>query len=309
MKYLIFRTIFILLFSSALLFTMFIFNMGYSRAEDITKIIAKVNDQIITSKDLDDYCNSLNLRLSDEENSISQTDNNFKRKALDRYIEDKLVLDEAKREGIKISEPVIESRIERMIASYGSRDKFEEDLIERGLNISILREKIREQYLMREIIDRYVKSRVNVAPQEISSYYNENTDKFYSPQVYIFYMAKSSDNIVLKEISKVIDQDGISKAQEKYADTLIKIESTKEELREDISAFLQSLVPGKHGIRKVDDSFYLIYFESTIKPDLLPLIEVKEGIYQYLWNKKFKIIFDNWLKELKEKAVIKNYYE
>jgi peptidyl-prolyl cis-trans isomerase SurA len=278
-------------------------------AEEVTKIIAKVNNQVITSKDLEDYCKSLNFRLSDQQKEPVKIDDKFKKEALRRLIEDKLILDLAKKEDIKISEQLIEAKIGQMVSSYESKEKFEKDLVNNGLNISILREKIREQHLMREVIDKYVRSQVNIAPSKISDYYNNNKDKFYSSIEYVFYMAQSSDDSTLKEISKVIKKEGILAAQDKYSDILMKVESAKEELREDITNFIENLSSQEHGIQKIDNSFYLIYLEKIIQPRLLSLEEVKEDIYEFLWQIEFRKIFNDWVDKLKSKAVIKNYYE
>lgn len=302
------KKVFLTLVIAAVIFDVNI-TTGFLFAEEITKIIAKVNSEVITSKDLEDYCKSLNFRLSDEQKEPLKIDDKFKKEALRRFIEDKLILDLAKKEDIKIAEQLIEAKMEQMISSYENRESFEKDLINNGLTINILREKIREQHLMREVMDKYVRSQVNIAPSKISDYYNNNKDKFYSSPKYIFYMAQSSGDIVLKEISKVIKKEGISAAQEQYSDILVKVESAKEELREDIIGFIEDLSYQEHGIKKIGDSFYLIYLERITEPHLLSLEEVKEDIYEFLWQIEFRKIFNDWIDKLKSKAVIKNYYE
>lgn len=280
-----------------------------AQGEEISKIIVKVNNQVITSRDLDEYCKVLTYRLFDQNKEILDSDEGFRAMALERLIEDTLILDNAKREGIKIFPFRIEGKIERLISSHRSREEFEKSLKEKGLTLTLLRKKIEEQYMLRDIIDRYVKARISVSPKEISSYYSQYPDKFYSSQGYIFYIAKSADNSILKKISRIIEEEGILQAQTQYEDMLMKIESSKNELRVEISELLESLDIGKYRIKKIDDIFYLLLLDEKVFPKLLSLNEVKEEIQAYLWDVKFREKFSLWVDELKEDAVIKSYYE
>lgn len=280
-----------------------------AQGEEISKIIVKVNNRIITSRDLDEYCKVLTYRLFDRNKETLDPDEEFRAMALERLIEDTLILDNAKREGIKIFPFRIEDKIDRLISSYSSREEFEKSLIEKGLTIALLRKKIEEQYMLREIINKYVKSRISVLPKEISGYYSQYPDEFYSSLGYIFYIAKSADNSILKKISQVIEEEGILQAQAQYEDMLRKIESNKNELRVEISELLEGLDIGKYLIKKIDDRFYLLLLDEKVFPQLLSLEEVKVGIQAYLWDLKFREKFSLWVDELKEDAVIKSYYE
>lgn len=283
--------------------------LTFTYAEEVTKIIAKVNNQVITSKDLDDYCKILAYQLSEEMTDVSSDDKEFKKKALLRLIEDRLILSEAKKEKIDIPRSWIDDRFNRIIFSYPSREEFEQSLVEKGLTITLLKEKIKEQYLMREIIEKKVKSFVNISPQEISRYYADNIDKMYSFPEYVFYIAKAEDESTLIEMSQLIQKEGILKAEQIYEDSLSKVKSRQEELREEIFKILKDLKEKEYQIAKIDKEYYLVYLEKRFEPRLLSLEEVKEQIYSYLWQMKFQKRFNEWVEELREKAVIKIYYE
>ena len=67
--------------------------------ESVNRLIAKVNDEVITSKDLQDYCNILRQQSQFNQNAvdIDPAQPGFKEKALGRLIEEKLILDAAKK--------------------------------------------------------------------------------------------------------------------------------------------------------------------------------------------------------------------
>ncbi len=278
-------------------------------AEEISKIIVRVNNQAITSRDLDEYCKVLSSRFLDRAEEVLIDDKEFKEKALGRLIEDTLILDKAKQEGIEISSFRVENKIDQLISSYSSREDFQASLIEKGLTIALLRRKIEDQYRLRDVVDKYVRFRVGVAPKEISSYYSEHPDEFYSSPGYIFFSAKSTDQSILAKISNLIEKEGILQALAQYGDSLIKVESNQDELRPEISKIIESLEVKKHKIAKVDNMFHLIFLDEKVFPEQLSLEEVKEAIHAYLWDIKFKEKFNEWVGQLKEDAVIKNYYE
>ncbi len=273
-------------------------------AQDVTKIIAKVNGQIITTKDIDDYCTALSLRLTDENTSSDCSNPDFKATALEKLIEDKLVLNEAKKAAIDIPLPAISARLEKMILAYPTREEFDASLVERGLTITSLKEIIKEKYLMQVIIEQYVRSQVTIPPQEISTYYVEHQNEFHAPRRYVFYVAQADDYITVKELSMLIDAEGMEAAQKEHADAFVVIESAPEELRPELSSVIGGLTPQAHAIKKIDEAYYLFFLDEIREPRQLSMAEVKENIHEYLRNEKFKIHFTEWIAELKKKAVI-----
>ncbi|MCF7907517.1 MAG: SurA N-terminal domain-containing protein [Candidatus Omnitrophica bacterium] len=278
-------------------------------AEAVAKIIAKVNKQVITSRDLDEYCKVLQFKLSDSRDNIPSEDVEFRKIALSRLIEDKLILDEAKRIKMEIPRALVEDRLNEIIKSHPSREVFEESLEERGLTVTKLKEKIREQYLMRELIQMQVKSSIAISPQELNSYYSENKSQMLSPAGYIFYIATSKDEGSLNQIVDKIKTEGIAKALGDYQDELIRMESAEDELKPQIVGILEKLKGGQSEVAKMEETYYLVYMESKIDPRELTLSEAQEAIRGYLWDQKFKQKFSEWVKELKEMSVIKIYNE
>lgn len=280
-----------------------------AQGENISKIIVKVNKQVITSRDLDEYCNILSLQLFEGKEDNPSDSKEFRTKALQRLIDDTLILDKANQDKIDVSPSRIEGKIAQLTASYPSRKEFEESLKNKGLTINLLRQKIKEQYMLRTIIDSYVKFQVNVSPKEISDYYTEHPDNFYSLVTYVFYIAKSTEANTVKNISEVITKSGINDASSKHKDILYRMESDLKDLKPDIANIIKNLKPGKYEIKEIDQIFYLIFLDKLITPYKFSLEEVKEKIYAYLWDVKFRKKFTSWVETLRESALIENYYE
>lgn len=278
-----------------------------SCAPKTLKIIAAVNNEVITSKDIDDYCFSLALRLSEELEPPSCNDAQFRSQALERLIEDKIILTEAKREVVDVPQSIIEERLNKVISSYPSREAFEEALRERGLTVTALKNIIKEKILMQAIVEHRVKAFITVSPQEINDFYNKNKDSFLAPKTYMFYVAESDDYSTLAEIARAIEESGIDIVQKQYKYILFPVESSTKELRAEFAVVLERLKEKEHTIEKINDRYYFIYLVQ-IKPErTLSLEDARQNIQEYLKDIKFKKRFAEWLDQLKTTAVIKHY--
>jgi hypothetical protein len=271
----------------------------------VSKIIAKVNNQAITSKDLNDFCKMLSYRLPNEEaNNISLDDENFKKEALDKLIEDKLILDQAKKEKIEVPPDWVEAKFGEIVAAYPSREQFEASLIEKGLNITILKSRIKEQYLVRQVIDKYVRAYIRISPQEINRFYEAQPEKFVSSPMYSLRIARSKNKNDLIELGKIIKEKGIAEAEKNFQGSLNTLESSKEELKEEIAQAIEGIKEGDFIIKKIGDIDYLVYLDKTIPPKNLSFAEARKKIHSFLWMNKFKERYQEWVKSLREKATI-----
>ena len=281
----------------------------YAQADQITKILAKVNDMVITSADLDSYCKILTYRIDSSQSNNSYENENFRKEALGRLIEDTLILNEAKHEDILIPDSLIEGKLNQMVASYPSREAFETSIAAQGLTITLAREKIKEQYLMRDAIDRHIKAFVSVSPQEISNFYDKNMDKFILSNSYVFYIANSENSKNFQEIRQLIEEKNIADIVLEYKKDFTKVESLEDSLREEFFQILSQLKEGEYRIEEIEGTTYILFLQTKVGSRQLSLTEVNERIYERIWAEKFKKQFEKWVASLKESAVILNYYE
>lgn len=279
----------------------------YTYSQGIDKIIASVNNQIITSQDLDDYTKMLAYRTEDERDQYSPDTEMFKKEALDRLIEDKLILAKAKEMEIVVPEPWIAKKLKELIGAYPNFEAFEKSLIERGQTITTLKEKIREQFLVRYVVENEIKQLVTVSPQEVTRFYEKHPDKFSTPVQYVLWIAKASAQADLEKIGQAIMEKGIETAKNEYKDSLMQIETQPKELKDEIAQMVDSIKPGNYSIAEINKVFHLVYFEKIIDARTLTLKEAWQEISGFLWQTKFQVRFQEWLAGLKRKAVIKVY--
>ena len=286
-----------------LILVLFLFSNINIFAEDSIKIIARVNDLAITSKDLDDFIKALSLYLQDE----YKDEEDLKKNALERLIEDKLILNAAKKENFQIPDYLIEARLKDVMSRFKSREEFENSLIEKGLTITKLRERIKEQYLIRFALDKYVNSRIDVSPSEVLKFYNERNNLFVLPPTYKLWIASLKDKNKLVKLANLIKEKGIFYVEKEYQGILTDLEASKEDLRSEIYEIISKMQEGNIEIKKIDGIDYLIYLEKISESKKISFEEAKQNILNLIRQEKFKKRYKEWLEELKGNALIKIY--
>lgn len=275
--------------------------------EEITKIAAKVNNEVITSKDLDNHIRALSRRLSQDKMDAKLDSEEFRAEILQRLIEDKLILDVARQDKIEVPPTWVESKVNQMILTYPSREAFEFSLITEGLNLPYMREKLKEQYLLQEAIDRYVKRELRVSPQEISRYYKEHKDEFTFPPKYSLWIAKLTDDKDFNKLMNVVKRDGIQGAKETWPDLFMDLELYQNQLRKELAEAVLEIKEGKYIVKDIDETIHLIYLDKITPPRSVSLREAKEEIKVILESEKFKKRYSEWVEKLREAAIIKVY--
>ncbi len=172
-----------------------IWNSTYLYARD--NIVAIVNDEIVTQKDLNDFINFTRIQLSKEATQV-QVEKSLQSmipQMLDKLIEDRLILQDAKKNDYKVEvapkrfysikpdESRVKARLNEIKKRYPSDAEFQKDLSSQGLVQADIESKIREQLLMYNIIEFKIRSKILVSPEEVTSFYKENPKEFISSEM------------------------------------------------------------------------------------------------------------------------------
>ena len=156
-----------------------------TKAHAQDKIVAVVNDDIITRKDLTDFINFMRMQLSHQykgkelDAKVAET----KRGLLDKLIEDHLILQEAKKEDVKVEDNRLKAKMNEIRRHYGSDEEFQNDLSRQGLVPADVENKIREQMLMYNIIEAKVRSKVVIRPDEVTKFYDSKENNIMIPEL------------------------------------------------------------------------------------------------------------------------------
>lgn len=155
-------------------------------ARIVDKIVAVVNDEVITQSEVDRLLFPIYSYYKEntktEEELYARLDQH-RIEILRQLIDDKLLLSEARKHEISIPEGEINKEIETLkkeMAKQGA--DFGTMLKEQNFTLSDLKQKYREQAMIQRVIDFNVRSRIDIQPSEISNYYNEHIDDYIQPE-------------------------------------------------------------------------------------------------------------------------------
>jgi peptidyl-prolyl cis-trans isomerase SurA len=163
----------------SMLFVMLISTAGQGQVGD--KIIAVVNDEIITQKELNDAVEPYLKRLEetykggDKENLIKQT----KDAILQRLIDNLLIESEAKKRGASIKDDEVMNVLNDMLTRQNIKmDDFVKKLEREGNSLASVKNEIRGQLMRTRLMRWEVKSKIMISDQEIGEYYNQHRDDY-----------------------------------------------------------------------------------------------------------------------------------
>lgn len=274
------------------------------------KIAAIVNSDIITQKDLNDFLNFMRIQLSAEYSgeALESKVQSMKLDLLDRLIEDRLILQEAKKEKLSIDNNIVMSKIAEIKKRYSSEAEFAEALQKQGLVQADLEAKTREQLLMHHIIDLKVKRKISINPAEVTEFYQQNTGQFKVPEQREFQSIAVSDENKAKEVfSGLKSGESWDDVVRKYTLDTSRITAAQgRELRKDIEDAVFRLNPEEiSGPLKLQEVYYIFKLEKIILPHQQSLTEAQEEIRDFLFNSKMQEEMVHWLDELRKAAYIK----
>lgn len=281
---------------------------GYLYAQD--KAIAVVNNEIITQKDLADFLNFIRLQYSRQFQGkvLEEKVNLMKRDLLQRLIEDRLILQQAKLAKIAYEPSRVKAKIDEAKKRYSSESDFEADLARQGLVRADLENKIGEQMLMYNLIEQKVRSKIMVRPDEITSFYSQNKEQFLKPEERVLTLIILQDESIAKTISYQLRLG--TKLEElagKFIFTTDKLSaSAGQQLRPEIEDTVFKLgISEVSDPVKVDTQYFVFRLDDIIPSQQLSLAQAQDKIQEYLFEKKMQEELAKWIDELKKQSYIK----
>lgn len=272
----------------------------FASAEEANKIIAVVQDEVITQQELD--YNLLPLyeqyRAVYQNRDLDRKLKKAKKDILEQMIENKLILQEAKKTGIEATAEDIEKEIAKAKKGFSSSEEFTKTLKQENLNIQKLRERYEEQIMIRKTIQNYLVRKINITPEEIASYYEEHIDDWTQPQrVKVRMISLRSKDEAIEALNKLRTGGEFSEGEIKFI--------TKGEMVPQIDNVIFNLKIGEFsGLVKTEVGYHIFKLEGKQQKEVSKLVEVRDKIENILWQKKSAEEFSKWMEELRKNAYI-----
>ena len=279
-------------------------------------IMAIVNDEIITVKDLQDYIHSTYFALVAEgmqDQKLKEIMQDLEKNGLNKLIEDKLIVSKANQMGLQIRPKLVDERINNIRNKYNSEEEFVNALVESGATITDLKNKILEQLKIKYAIDHEVEGKIFINPAEVTEYYHQNLSQFQKGErvnldsIYIAF----GDNKPLtvekahEAYQLILGGKDFREVAKQYSQTPALGTIEKGQLMPAIEEKIFNLEPNEvSGVIEVDSGLYIFKSVEKLTPEVTPLNEVKDIIHTTLYRQKFHDRLLSWVDKLKTNAYI-----
>ena len=308
-------------FSVSMLFM--IYAPRHVRGEVVDKVAIVVNDDIITDREIERQLLPIyeKYKMMYSGTKLVEKLEEAKQKVAQQMIEDRLLYSEAKKQNIEVDEKEIDVKVQDIIKGMGSKETFERALLEQQLTIKDLKERYRQQFMIRKAVDRKVGAGVMVTPVEIENYYNKNLKEFQQPERIklkniLISIKKFPDpkkaldlaNDISKRLREGCDFDGLAKM---YSDGPGASEGglmgyiKRGDLLPEIEKAVFDLKPGEvTGIVQTSLGYHIFKVEEKEAPKTLSLPEVRREVEASVYKSKADAKIKGWLEGLKKNAYI-----
>lgn len=149
-------------------------SMGASAAQELDRIVAVVNDDIILQSDF-------NLRLDKVQQKLTQSNTKMPAletltaQVLDQLIIENLQLQLAQKQGVHIADPSLNLAMERIAKNNQlSLTQLEQAVIDSGESMAQFRYKVRQEMTISEVQNSSVNRRIRVSEHEVDRYLASN---------------------------------------------------------------------------------------------------------------------------------------
>ncbi len=309
----------LLILANILISLVFLFNVNVPKAlalEDA--IVAVVNDELITLKDLRDYVHATYVSLIAEglpQSQLKEAMRDLESNGLTKLIEDKLILSKANQLDLQVRDKTVDQRLTDIKSKYPSEAVFLDSLVKNGATITDLRNKIIDQMKIKYVIENQVRSKIFVNPQEVTKYYNDHLEDYKRKeraQVDSIFIPFEEDKDKTEAFKKAYEaQNQIKEGKDFMAvsldyssmPSLGKIE--RGQLMPGIEDKIFNMNIGDvSDLMEVSNGIYIFKLVDQFPAQTLPLEEVKNDITETLFKEKFKTQLGTWLAKLKKDAYI-----
>jgi peptidyl-prolyl cis-trans isomerase C len=148
--------------------------------ETLPDVLAKVNGEAVTRKELEDYVRNLEGQAGSPI-PADQRDRIY-RGVLDQLVGYKLLVQEAKARKVVVADADVDARIAEVKKQFPSEDLFMQTLIDRKMTIDQLKGDARRDLSIARLIEGEISPRVAVKPAQVEDFYKNNPEKFHQPE-------------------------------------------------------------------------------------------------------------------------------
>ncbi len=290
---------------------------GVSFGVTVDRILANIDDQVIT---LADY------KLFAKELTAGEADDDVDEGLLRQLVEEKLIAREAVRRGMEASDEEVEQAIQEFKSLNGlSQNDLETFLQEDGKDMEKFRAVVRERILISRMLGSEVDAKVLVTDPEIDAFYESHKQEFLdTPETVelkaIFLLLREGATVTeitdmkrraLTIVALLREGDSFERLVDEYSDEPLKSSNgvlgrfTRGALITSLDRKAFSMKEGEISDPVwVGDGVFILKLVKRTEDTYKPVEELKDRIYGDLFKRKREKVLNDWIKSLWEKSSV-----
>ena len=284
------------------------------------RIVAVVNDEVITLSELNEFSARLQLSLKTPISFVSQ-ETGKKDEALNQLILRRLQIQLAQKRGFRASSQEIDQLLAEISQENGlfSENALKDALGKEGLTLRQYREDIKKQLMILKLAGREVKSGILISEKEVRLTYEDNLDEYRLPdkvhlRQIVLILPDPSDKKQLFEkaesirsqILEGISFDSLARKHSRGPNAgsggdlgMIEINQLMPNVRQALSKLSQGEMTEPI---ETSTGIHLFWVESFQKGRHLPLEEVKDIIHESLFQAQATLRYLSWAREIRNQS-------
>ncbi len=296
---------------------------SFATTKPISSIAAIVNDEVITTADVDkEY-----TQLQKEAEKLPVPERTATRStALNRLVDRKLVEQKIRELDIKVSDEDVRLAIEDVKKQNNlTQEALEQALAGQGLTVLQYKVQLKEQLERMRLMSQEVRSKIQVGEREISEYYEAHRADYGGSETFharhIFFKLDPNGSAEQTAKTRKLAEEVLAKARsgENFVDLAKKYSQDpaaaknggdlgtfkKSDMLAEIGNTVAAMKPGEvSSLVASPAGLHIIKLEEKSQEKGRPFTEVKESIEEQLYRKKSEDRFNQWVKDLRNAASI-----
>ncbi len=300
-----------------------------ARAEIVDRIVAVVNEDIITLSEFESSFNPYAEKIKaygyppdKEQELLFKLRENIINQMIDKQLTDQ----EIKRLSITVSDGELDNAIERIKEKNMMTDEdIRKRLGDEGITMKEYRDEMKEQILRAKLVEREVKAKIIITDEDLRAYFEKNKETFEGDTRYHLrniimkvpsYADEAEKNAVLDRMKKVVERlkDGepFEEVAKNSSESSFAADGgdlgffNKKDLTPQIQAALAKIKPGQYTeIIDTEQGHQIFFLEEVVSAQSRTMEEVRPLIEEKLYNEMMETRFKGWVSDLRKGSYIK----
>jgi peptidyl-prolyl cis-trans isomerase SurA len=300
-------------------------------AELVDRVVAVVNDDIITFSELEEEAAPTfeKIRAEAPPAQVDDAIQKARKEILRNMIDHKLLLQRAAKRKIEVSDADIDAAMQRIMEQNSlTEEQFRDQLATMGVSEEKYRASLRDQILRSRLLSYEIRSKVVITNEQVEAYYRDKYMQNNSPEGYHILQFGSGWEDTGRSASKeeaqkraeqlremVLAGENFNEIAKNYSDLPSGVDGgdigtfKKNELADYMWQSIKDLHPGEVSpVVETPSGFQFFKLLSRSSDGVIaqaPLENVKDEIRATLYDQELKKKFEYWVKELRENSYVK----